>query len=153
VVIAKRKKTVEKRKLKGAKVIVSTLKAIENHVRDLQLRHLTDEKMEEIGEAMVAGGYVHDVNAARFLATAIRQYTRKKHGSVYLPYDPPPRPKGRSTVVTQPERDRVKALYAAALDPDSGMTDLERRDAEVAYMEFFLGMTFGSRPGAYAKLS
>lgn len=154
-VIDTRRKAVVKRKLKGAKVICSTLNAIEEHVKDLQLRHLSDEKMEKIGEAMVADGYSREyyVNAARFLATAIRAYTKKTHGAVYLPYDPPPRPKGRNTVVTEAERDRVKALYAAARDPASGFTDKERRDAEVAYMEFFLGMTFGSRPGAYAKLS
>lgn len=155
VVIAQRKNAVDKQKLKGRKVIASTLKAIEPYVKDLQLRHLTDEKMEEIGKAMVAEGYVHEyfVNAARYLATAIRKHTRKEHGAVYLPYDPPRRPKGRTTVVTKAERERVKALYATARDPNSGMTAKERRDAEVAYREFFLGLTFGSRPGAYDKLS
>ena len=154
-VIEQRQKAVVKRKLKGAAVIVSTLKAFKDYAQDLRLRHLTDEKMEGIGEAMVADGYAREyyVNAARYLATAIRKHTRKTHGAVYLPYDPPPRPKGRTTVVTAAERDRVKAHHAAALDPDSGMTAKERRDAEVAYMEFFLGMTFGSRPGAYEKLA
>jgi integrase len=153
--IEQRKKRVVKNGLKGAKVIVSTLKAIEPHLKGLRLHHLTDEKMEEIGEAMVAEGYAREyyVNAARFLATAIRQYTKKKHGAVYLPYDPPPRPKGRTAVITKAERDRVKALYAAACDPKSGMTKKQRRDAEVAYMEFYLGLVFGSRPGAYEKLS
>jgi integrase len=154
-VVEDRRTAVVRKKLKGAKVIVSTMKAIEARLEGLQLRHLTDEKIKQVGKAMVAEGYVFEyfVNGVRYLRTAIRQYTKKVFGSVYLPFDAPPRPKGRTVVVTDAQRDRVKALYAAARDPDSGMTGRRRRDAEVAYMEFFLGMTFGSRPGAYAKLS
>ncbi|WP_456652985.1 tyrosine-type recombinase/integrase [Bradyrhizobium lupini] len=155
VVIEARKKAVVKKGLLGAKVIVSTLKAIEEHVNKLQLRHLTDDKIGQVDTAMAAEGYSRDtiVNAVRFLRTAIRQYTKKEHGATYLPFDAPPSPKGRTTVVTDAQRDRVKRLAAAAFDPDSGLSDKQRRDFEVAYMELLLGMVFGSRPGAYHMLA
>jgi hypothetical protein len=154
-VIEERKNEVVKRDLKGAGVIVSTLKAIEPHMKDLQLRHLKNDRMDAIGTAMVAKGYVHEYycNAARYLATAIRKYTKKEHGVAFLPYDPPRCGTGRETVVSKAQRDRVKLAFAAARAPDSGLSAKERRDAEVAYMELHLGMTFGSRPGAYHKLA
>lgn len=154
-VIQHRKDAIDRNKPLGAKVIVSTLKAIEPHVEALQLRHLTDKKIGEVGQAMAAEGYARDtvVNAVRFLRTGIRQYTKKEHGAAFLPFDAPPSPKGRTTVVTDAQRDRVKRLAAAAFDPDNGLSDKQRRDFEVAYMELLLGMVFGSRPGAYAKLS
>lgn len=46
--ITGRQKAVERRKLKGAKVIRSTLKAWEPYVVGLHLRHLTDEKIAQI---------------------------------------------------------------------------------------------------------
>ncbi|MET4278545.1 MULTISPECIES: tyrosine-type recombinase/integrase [unclassified Bradyrhizobium] len=154
-IIARRKDQVVDEKLAGAKTISSTLGALEQRVAGLQLRRLSDVKIKEIGAAMVAEGYAYEyfVNAARYLATAIRKYTRKEHGAIYLPYDPPRRPKGRQIVVSQAQRDRVKALYETALDPAGGMTEKQRRDAQLAYMEFYLGLVFGSRPGAYAKLA
>jgi integrase len=154
-VIEARKKAVERKQLQGAKVIRSTLKAIEPHVKGLQLRHLSDEKIEAVCKAMAAEGYARDtiVNGVRFLRTGIRQYTKKEHGAVFMPFDAPPSPKGRTRVVTDAERDRAKVMAAAAFDPDNGLSDKQRRDLEVAYMELLLGMVFGSRPGTYHMLS
>lgn len=164
-IMERRKKQAEtKKKQRGPQVVISTLRAIEGHVEGLQLRHLSDEKIDEIGEAMFAEGrsYEYFCNATRFLATAIRQYTKKTFGAKFLPFDPPPCPKGRTVVVSDAQRDRVKrwALGEEAYDPQTGLwtrqkglSDAARRDRQVAYRELYLGLTFGSRPGAYEKLS
>jgi integrase len=164
-VIEGRKKAVDRQRLKGAAVIKSSLKALEPYVKDLQLRHLDDAKIEAIGTAMVHAGYVYEyfVNGVRYLATAIRLHTKKASGGVtYLPYDAPPRPTGRQIVVSDAERDRVKRWRGCTedYDPETGcwsaageLTLTQRRDRELLFRECFLGMTFGSRPGCYERLA
>jgi integrase len=164
VVIKHREKAVVRKGLRGAAVIASTLKALKRFVGQRQLRHLTDDWAEENEAAMVAAGYSREyaVNAVRFLRTAVRQYTRKTFGAAYLPFDAPTSPAGRTTVVSDTQRDRVKrwGLGSEAYDPKTGrwreqpgLPEKERRDRQVAYREIYLGLVFGSRPGAYAKLS
>lgn len=155
VVIEARKKAVVKKGLLGAKVIVSTLKAVEKHAGKLQLRQLTDEKVEEVGEAMEAGGLRprHDRQRLPLPAHGHPPVHQEEVRGGVPAVRRAAEPKGRTRVVTDAERDRVNRLAAAAFDLDSGLSDKERRDIELAYMELILGMVFGSRPGCYAKLS
>jgi integrase len=163
-VLKERQETVERKGLKSAAVIVSSLKALEVHVGDRQLRQLTDEWLEAVRKEMEVAGYSYEYfcNATRFLCTGIRKYTRARFGAVYLPFEPPRRPGGRSTVVTDAQRDRVKRWRAGSesYDPKTGVwtpvasiSPVEARDRELAYRELYIGLTFGSRPGIYEKLA
>lgn len=115
------------------------------------------------GREMAADGFSYEyfVNATRFLATAIRGHTKKSNGGlVHLPFDPPPRPQDRQTVVLNAERDRVVRWREGRenYDPKTGspageLSATERRDREIEYRELLLGITFGSRPGRYDGLS
>jgi integrase len=163
-VLKGRQETVERKGLRSAAVIVSSLKALDVHVGARQLRNLDDDWLEATRKGMQEAGYSYEYfcNAVRFLCTAIRKHTRARFGAVYLPFEAPKRPGGRQTVVTDAQRDSVKRWRAGteAWDPATGIwtpvafiSPTEARDRELAYRELYIGLTFGSRPGIYEKLS
>ncbi|MGY3449158.1 tyrosine-type recombinase/integrase [Bradyrhizobium sp. USDA 4353] len=164
-IVEHRKKQVAKQKLASAGVITSTLTAIEPFLEGRQLRHLTDEWVEETEDCMTEGGYSYEYfcNGIRFLRTAIRQYTKKRYGTIFLPFDAPPSAPGRQRVISAAERNIAMRWAKGREDydpktkiwtkPRNDIDDTELRDRQLVYRELYLGYIFGSRPGIYDKLS
>jgi hypothetical protein len=166
-VIDHRKKMVVRQGLSGAAVICSTLDALEKtlEIKDtLQLRHLTDDWVEESEDKFCeeyAYEYFH--NALKYFRTGIRDFTKKESGAVYLPFDLPPAAPGKVKVFSEVEIATIrrwstgeetfvpkKRLWTPPCEP---LTDVERRDRRLVYRQMFLGMNYGSRSGIYEGLS
>jgi hypothetical protein len=162
-IIEHRIKMVRKKKLRGAEVIASTLKALLPHVEGRQLRHLNDQWLEETEEAMTqVHSRTYFTNAVYFLRTGIRGWCRSCSSEPIMPFDAPPREGGRRIVLHKPQRDRAMrwANGTEAYDPATGrwtaqgcISKFEANCRLVVGRKTYLGLTFGSRPGIYEKLA
>jgi hypothetical protein len=159
-----RKKMAVRKGLAGAAVIASTLDALAPHLKDLQLRHLTDDWVEEAEDRFCEKhSYEYFHNALRFLRTGIRDFTKKEAGAYFLPFDVPPAAPGKVKVLSEVELGTIRRWSTGAerfvpkkrlwLPPCEEMTATERRDRRLVYRQCWLGMNFGSRSGIYDKLS
>lgn len=164
-IVEARKKLVDRNKLVSAPVIKATLKVLVPYLEGKQLRHLTDDWVEEVEEGMTADGYAYEYfcNAIRYFTTGIRDYTKKKHGAIYLPFSLPPSAPGRVRVLKDYE-DAILQRWSTgteAYDPEAEiwtkaagpLPAVELRNRQLVYRQVYLGTRFGSRSGIYDKLS
>jgi hypothetical protein len=164
-IVEARNKAVDRRKLVSAPVIKSTLKALKPHLEGRKLRELTDDWVEETQEAMMAAGYAYEYscNGIRYLSTAVRKYTKKKFGAVFLPFDLPPRAPG-SVRVLEDFEDAIVQRWSTGNEgyapetklwtpPMAALSATQLRDRQVTYRQTYLGKRFGSRSCNYVNLS
>jgi hypothetical protein len=166
-VLEHRKKTVLRKGLASAAVICSTLDGLAERLEideTLQLRHLTDDYVEEAEDRFCQTGasYEYFHNAIAYLRTGIRDFTKKESGAIYLPFDLPPAAPGRVKVFSGVELGIVRRWSTGREDfapkkrlwtPRDDLTPTELRDRRLVYRQTWLGMAFGSRSGIYEGLS
>lgn len=166
-VVEHRKKMAVRDGLAGAAVIAATLEALAdvlNFDDDLQLRHLTDDWVEEAEDRFCQTySYEYFYNGLKHLRTGIRDFTKKTTGATFLPFDLPPAAPGKVDVFSQAQLATIKRWSTGEetfvpkkrfwMPPCEPLTDIERRDRRLVYRQMYLGMNFGSRSGIYDGLS